>query len=562
MDDYFLRTLAPYLGLGLLAYGCFDFLAKQLSNLPDYFHALSNVVIIGLGFTWLIHFSLLARPTLIERIRNESSNRALGFAIPLLSLAVIWVFVIAFGLYIVAQFAGSEGLQLTLTIIGATSFLLAYIFQEPLGNLFGGVALLLDSPFEYGDLIILEDGKTYRVDNTGSRVTQLYDIQDHTHAYVPNKALGGQRIINITLPNTELREDLTLGVAYGSDLDDVKEILLNIVKRHPNILSNFQRKLPLLKEHFLNTEGLEEHQIRINCLELARLEIEYKIRESTELLKRHVRLTIEYAGNAERYGLSKEQRLSLGELIDDLIERLRCISKLITIWLPYEFCLDVIYSNQLHENPKKILEISKWFDFDIEKLTGCELDAHPIGFNNYGDMSFFKRGIFSSLSEFALKFDNAKKQPTISLSELDSISKKWDSEIVTMVSVDDMELQYKKWLIRIRHILRSLRLAKKRALNSGSDDYLVDLALEKASRAIRDNLKIRIAGQQYPVVEFSEFGDSAISVRLEFFIDNIAGEHFKRRDRVRSEVFSEIEKEFSAHGIEMPFPQIEISLLK
>jgi len=562
IDDYLLKTAAPYLGIGVFAYGLLDFLAKRLPDLPDYFHPLSNIIIIGLGFSWFIHFSLLARPTLIERIRNKSSNRALGFAIPLLSLAVIWIFVLAFGLYIVAQFGGSDGLQLTLTIIGATSFLLAYIFQEPLANLFGGVALLLDSPFEYGDLIILEDGKTYRVDNTGSRVTQLYDIQDHTHAYVPNTALGGQRIINITLPNTELREDLTIGVAYGSDLEKVRDVLLSIVRQHPNVLSNLERKLPILEKIFSENIGLDEYQSRINNLELARLKIEHKIRESTELLKRHVRLTIEYAGNAERYGLSKKQRAALGTLIDDLIERLRCISKLITIWLPYEFCLDVIYSNQLAENPKKILQISDRFEFDIDKLTSCELDTHPIGFNNYGDMSFFKRGIFPSLSEFALKFDDAKKQPTISLSELDHISKQWDLEIVTMVSVDDMELQYKKWLIRIRHILRSLRLAKKRALQAGSDDYLVDQALEKASRAIRDNLKIRIAGQQYPVVEFADFADSAIMVRLEFFIDNIAGEHFKRRDRVRSEVFSSIEKEFKACGIEMPFPQIEVNILK
>ena len=43
-----------------------------------------------------------------------------------------------------------------------------------------------------------------------------------------------------------------------------------------------------------------------------------------------------------------------------------------------------------------------------------------------------------------------------------------------------------------------------------------------------------------------------------YFVDNIAGEHFKRRERVRSEVMIEIEARFENAKIEMPFPHIQL----
>jgi len=122
----------------------------------------------------------------------------------LISLAVIAGCLRAFGV----------GLGSVFTALGALGFLLLLLFQEPIGNLFSGLYLVVDVPFKYGDLLMLEDGVTYRVEDIGARVTRLYNTEEHTVAYIPNKRLADQQIVNITQPNVQLRAKMAIRIAY------------------------------------------------------------------------------------------------------------------------------------------------------------------------------------------------------------------------------------------------------------------------------------------------------------------------------------------------------------
>ena len=80
------------------------------------------------------------------------------------------------------------------TGLGVLSLVLTYVFQEPLQGLFSGTYLALDRSFEPGDLIVTEADLFYRVQQIGTRVTQLYDVNRHTHVYLPNAKLIAEKV--------------------------------------------------------------------------------------------------------------------------------------------------------------------------------------------------------------------------------------------------------------------------------------------------------------------------------------------------------------------------------
>lgn len=53
---------------------------------------------------------------------------------------------------------------------------------------------------------------------------------------IPNKAFVTERLINWSLSDTTTRVVIRLGVAYGSDLDKVKEVLLKAAADHPKVM--------------------------------------------------------------------------------------------------------------------------------------------------------------------------------------------------------------------------------------------------------------------------------------------------------------------------------------
>ena len=113
---------------------------------------------------------------------------------------------------------------------------IAFAAQDTLSNFFSGIHLLLDRPFKIGDVIFLEPGEYWRVENVGMRSTRLYSIFDHELIIMPNNAVANQKIINIVKPDAKIRKKVKVSVAYGTDLKKVSKILIEIAKNHPNVI--------------------------------------------------------------------------------------------------------------------------------------------------------------------------------------------------------------------------------------------------------------------------------------------------------------------------------------
>ncbi len=131
------------------------------------------------------------------------------------------------------------GIQITGLLAGAgvAGLVIAFAAQDTLSNFFSGMHLLLDRPFKIGDVILLESGEYCRIRDVGMRSTKMYDIFEHESIVLPNNSVANQKIINLSEPDTKMKVKVEVGVAYGSDVDQVKKILRDVIDDHPDIMT-------------------------------------------------------------------------------------------------------------------------------------------------------------------------------------------------------------------------------------------------------------------------------------------------------------------------------------
>lgn len=137
-------------------------------------------------------------------------------------------FILALGVLILL---GTLGISITPIIasLGITSLAVALALQPTLENFFSGVQLVIDKPVRVGDFIELDSGEQGFVERIGWRSTWIKMLPNNT-VIVPNSVLSNSKIINYFYPQKELSVPVEVGVHYGSDLDEVERITLEVAK--------------------------------------------------------------------------------------------------------------------------------------------------------------------------------------------------------------------------------------------------------------------------------------------------------------------------------------------
>jgi len=110
---------------------------------------------------------------------------------------------------------------------GIVGIAVGFAAKDTLANLFAGIFILADAPYKLGDFIILDTGERGRVTDIGIRSTRIL-TRDDIEITLPNNAIGNAKIVNETGGPHELeRVRVTVEVAYGSDVDKVREVLMS-----------------------------------------------------------------------------------------------------------------------------------------------------------------------------------------------------------------------------------------------------------------------------------------------------------------------------------------------
>ncbi|OOF49221.1 hypothetical protein BKK52_04060 [Rodentibacter trehalosifermentans] len=119
-------------------------------------------------------------------------------------------------------------------LFAALSVGLGFGMQEIFANFVSGIILLFERPIRVGDTVTI-NGVSGTVAKIRIRAITLIDF-DRKEVIVPNKSFVTGQVINWALSNAMTRLVLTVGVAYGSDLELVKKLLLQAANEQPAVL--------------------------------------------------------------------------------------------------------------------------------------------------------------------------------------------------------------------------------------------------------------------------------------------------------------------------------------
>ncbi len=118
----------------------------------------------------------------------------------------------------------------------ALTFGLAFGMQEIFANFVAGIILMFERPIRIGDWITVDEF-TGCVTRIRTRATTIVNW-DRKEYVIPNKDLITSRVINWTLTDAINRVVITVGIAYGSDVEKAKAILYEICGNHPKIIKD------------------------------------------------------------------------------------------------------------------------------------------------------------------------------------------------------------------------------------------------------------------------------------------------------------------------------------
>ena len=168
----------------------------------------------------------LLEMTVLERLRIDAAGR---FAFSTLArYAIIIVGLVSAASTIGIGWAKVQWLATALT------FGLAFGLQEIFANFIAGLIILFERPVRVGDMVTLEN-VTGVVSRIRIRATTITD-SDRKEYIVPNKEFITGRTLNWTLSDTINRVVINVGLAYGSDTELVRDILLKAANEHPAVL--------------------------------------------------------------------------------------------------------------------------------------------------------------------------------------------------------------------------------------------------------------------------------------------------------------------------------------
>jgi small-conductance mechanosensitive channel len=178
---------------------------------------------------WMV-FAIRASRILVLVMSNRSSDSSLirPQTMPLFTNLAA-VIIIALAVYFMF-YSWNIDMTAWLASAGIAGIAIGFAAKDTLANLFSGVFILADSPYKLGDYVVLDNSERGKITHIGIRSTRML-TRDDVEVTVPNSIMGNSKIINESGgPHKKFRIRVSVGVAYGSDIDQVESILMRIAR--------------------------------------------------------------------------------------------------------------------------------------------------------------------------------------------------------------------------------------------------------------------------------------------------------------------------------------------
>jgi small-conductance mechanosensitive channel len=189
------------------------FLSPELKQWLDLIYFSLFILLIA-AIVWKLVDYMLEGP-LLKASSPENRSLIITFT-PLLNRS-IQVLIFLVSLAIILQAFGVN-LSALLAVLGLGGLAISLAAKESLEDIINGFIILIDRPFQIGDRIKIESMDTWGdIESIGARTTQIRTI-DNRRVIVPNSIIGNSQVENYTGPDPSLRMEVSLGIAYGSDI--------------------------------------------------------------------------------------------------------------------------------------------------------------------------------------------------------------------------------------------------------------------------------------------------------------------------------------------------------
>lgn len=314
-------NVSAYPALTLFVLVCLGITAQNSDSLAI-FEWLQRLILGGIILAtsyWLLR---LFKQVLIYYLKEFAETTEVMWDEVLLPLleAIIPVIIISVSGVLILQLCFGLNLTGAWVTLGGSAFIIGFAVQDILANFFSGIALLIDSPFRFGDVLRIEsDSGELRhlgiLQKIGVRVTHLYVFKLHTEVYIPNSVMQSHKITNLSRPIEPIFFSTPIEFNHNCDLERSKKIMQEILLAHPDILGNIESKLTCLKSYYnWEREFSRKKENGIQRL-LAEHAVNSKLEEVEDSLKAMM-VTLQFV---EKGGLTQEEIDTVQTEYDDIL---------------------------------------------------------------------------------------------------------------------------------------------------------------------------------------------------------------------------------------------------
>lgn len=235
LDDRILQRITPSISLLLTLLGMY----LALLSLPlheTFFRLISsglfvaNVVIVCVLIYRILHEALV---WYAER-QHEGAGGAFSRQMVPMVEKVTMLFIIGAALMVVLRHFNYDILSLV-TALGIGSLAIGMAAKDTLAHVISGFTLMIDRPFRIGDRIQLSGGQVGDVQDIGLRSTKIKTL-DNQLLIIPNSDLCNTMLTNQAFPDNRIKGRINVGVGYGSDVEQVKRLLVTIALEVDEVL--------------------------------------------------------------------------------------------------------------------------------------------------------------------------------------------------------------------------------------------------------------------------------------------------------------------------------------
>jgi len=152
-------------------------------------------------------------------------------------LRLVHYVIIALGVLYAIKIGFSVDLTSVAVILGFLSVGIGFGLQYAASDIASGFILLFERPIRIGDWLSLEGGVEGRVESISLRSTVVV-TNENLAVIMPNSKLVQNKFINYSYGTQNVRLNIPIGVAYGSDLETVKTALLEAARSVKEVLSD------------------------------------------------------------------------------------------------------------------------------------------------------------------------------------------------------------------------------------------------------------------------------------------------------------------------------------